>query len=65
MPNENSGGGLGKEGDLPSSPPPSLTQEQLDRMALEELWEINPNLADTAAQVAIHGFVWKHGPIGS
>lgn len=49
------------------SPPPAitLTKEQLDRMALEELREYNPNLADTAAQLAAHGFEWKHGPIGN
>ena len=42
-----------------------LTQEQLARMQQEELLEFNPNLVDTPEQAAAHGFVWKHGPVGS
>ncbi len=64
MANENPEGDLGN-GELAPLPPLNLTQEKLDRMALEDLAEFNPNLADTAEQAAAHGFVWKHGPIGS
>ncbi len=48
---------------LPS--PVVLTPEQLHRMAQEEFAEFNPNLVDSPAQAAEHGFVWKRGPLGS